>query len=57
VLLVDTGPLLATADRDDAHHLVCRSLLEGHDGQLVTTATSASCDPATSTPSRSFPDR
>jgi predicted nucleic acid-binding protein len=38
VLLIDTGPLLATADRDDAHHLACRSLLEGHDGQLVTTA-------------------
>jgi len=37
VLLVDTGPLLATADRDDAAHAACRELLETHPGPLVTT--------------------
>jgi hypothetical protein len=37
VLLVDTGPLVATADRDDADHQRCRELLEGHPGPLVTT--------------------
>jgi predicted nucleic acid-binding protein len=38
VLLVDTGPLLATADRSDPDHERCRALLEGDDGPLVTTA-------------------
>lgn len=38
MLVVDTGPLLATADRDDAHHGACRALLEHDDGPLVTTA-------------------
>jgi predicted nucleic acid-binding protein len=32
VLVVDTGPLLATADRADKHHLACRALLEGGRG-------------------------
>jgi uncharacterized protein len=38
VLIVDTGPLLATADRADKDHLACRALLEGEPGPLVTTA-------------------
>ena len=37
MLLVDTGPLLAAADRDDAHHVACRNLLEGDPGPLVTS--------------------
>lgn len=37
MLLVDTGPLLATADRDDADHGRCRVLLEGDAGPLVTS--------------------
>ena len=38
MLVVDTGPLLATADRSDAHHGACRALLEDEPGPLVTTA-------------------
>jgi predicted nucleic acid-binding protein len=38
VLVIDTGPLVATADRADKHHAACRALLEGDDGPLVTTA-------------------
>lgn len=38
MLVVDTGPLVATADRDDAHHASCRALLEEDNGPLVTTA-------------------
>jgi predicted nucleic acid-binding protein len=38
VLLVDTGPLLATADSDDADHRRCRELLESDPGPLVTSA-------------------
>jgi uncharacterized protein len=38
VLVVDTGPLVATADRADKDHAACRALLEGDDGPLVTTA-------------------
>lgn len=38
MLVVDTGPLVATADRADKDHAVCRALLEGDDGPLVTTA-------------------
>jgi len=37
VLLVDTGPLLAAADRDDPDHLACRGLLEDDPGPLVTS--------------------
>jgi hypothetical protein len=38
VLIVDTGPLVATADRADKDHLACRSLQETEVGPLVTTA-------------------
>jgi uncharacterized protein len=38
VLVVDTGPLVATADRADKDHHACRALLEGDTGPLVTTA-------------------
>lgn len=37
MLVVDTGPLVATADRADKDHAACRALLEGDDGPLVTT--------------------
>ena len=39
MLIVDTGPLLATADRADKDHVACRELLENDEGPLVTTAT------------------
>lgn len=38
MLIVDTGPLLAAADRDDRDHAACLALLEDDDGPLVTTA-------------------
>jgi uncharacterized protein len=38
VLIVDTGVLVATADRNDNDHQACRTLLETDDGPLVTTA-------------------
>jgi len=38
VLIVDTGPLVATADRADRDHVACRELLESDEGPLVTTA-------------------
>jgi uncharacterized protein len=38
VLLVDTGPLVAATDTDDAHHQACRNLLETDPGPLVTNA-------------------
>jgi uncharacterized protein len=38
VLVVDTGPLVATADRADKDHDACQELLEGDEGPLVTTA-------------------
>jgi uncharacterized protein len=37
VLVVDTGPLVATADRADKDHAACWALLEGDEGPLVTT--------------------
>ena len=38
MLVVDTGPLVATADRADKDHAACQALLEGDEGPLVTTA-------------------
>lgn len=38
MLVVDTGPLVATADRSDKDHAACRELLESDEGPLVTTA-------------------
>jgi uncharacterized protein len=38
VLIVDTGPLVAAADRADKDHAACRALLEDDEGPLVTTA-------------------
>lgn len=38
VLIVDTGPLVAAADRTDRYHHACRELLETASGPLVTTA-------------------
>lgn len=37
MLIVDTGPLVAAADRADRDHAACRALLEGDEGPLVTT--------------------
>ena len=38
MLIIDTGPLVATADRSDKDHAACRALLEGDEGPLHTTA-------------------
>jgi uncharacterized protein len=38
VLVVDTGPLVATADRADKDHIACQELLEEDEGPLVTSA-------------------
>jgi predicted nucleic acid-binding protein len=38
VLILDTGPLVATADRADRDHAACRALLESDEGPLVTMA-------------------
>ena len=38
MLIVDTGPLVATADRADSDHAACRELLESDEGPLITTA-------------------
>lgn len=38
MLIVDTGPLVAAADRSDRHHSACVELLETASGPLVTTA-------------------
>lgn len=37
MLVVDTGPLIAIADRTDPHHQACVDLLETDPGPLVTT--------------------
>lgn len=37
MLIVDTGPLLATADTADPDHPACLALLESHLGPLITT--------------------
>src|SRR5258708_36514058 len=37
-MVVDTGQLLATADRSDRDHAACRDLLERDEVPLVTTA-------------------
>jgi predicted nucleic acid-binding protein len=37
-LIVDTGPLFASMDRNDPDHLACRELLETHGDQLVVPA-------------------
>ena len=38
MLIVDTGPLVAAADRADRHHAQFRDLLETDPGPFVTTA-------------------
>ena len=38
MLIVDTGPLVATADKADPDHQKCLALLEAHPGPLVTTS-------------------
>lgn len=38
MLIVDTGVLVATADRNDIDHHACRELLETDTGPLITTA-------------------
>ena len=38
MLIVDAGPLVATADRADKDHARCRELLESDEGPLITTA-------------------
>lgn len=38
MLIVDTGPLVAAADRTDRQHHACLELLETASGPLVTTA-------------------
>ncbi len=38
MLIVDTGPLVATADRADRDHAARPDLLESDEGPLITTA-------------------
>jgi len=38
MLIVNTGPLVATADRGDRDHVACRELLKSDERPLVTTA-------------------
>jgi len=37
VILADTGPLVALADRRDGYHAACKAFLAGYHGRLVTT--------------------
>lgn len=37
-MIVDTGPLVAVANRDDPDHEACRALLAQHQGVLVVPA-------------------
>ena len=37
MLIVDTGPLVAAADRADPYHQACAELLETDQGPLITT--------------------
>ena len=45
MLIVDTGVLVATADRNDNDHQACRTLLETDDGPLIpkTEVDSSGC--------------
>ncbi len=38
MLIVDTGPLVAAADRDDRHHVQYRDLLNTDPGPFITTS-------------------
>lgn len=38
MLIVDTGPLVAVADLDDADHAACNELFDIEPGPLITTA-------------------
>ncbi len=38
MLIVDTAPIVAAADKADPFHEPCRKLLESHAGPLVTTS-------------------
>ncbi len=37
ILLVDTGPLVALANKRDKHHPACSATLKSHRGRLLTT--------------------
>ncbi|MPZ25849.1 MAG: PIN domain-containing protein [Micromonosporaceae bacterium] len=37
MLIVDTGVIVAAADRNDPHHKTCAALLESADGPLITS--------------------
>lgn len=37
-LILDTGPLYASLDRDDADHVACRRLIEGSTEELIVPA-------------------